>query len=149
MKTLCVVSEGSKKIWDIDPKAGPTNSRDAYVGPLTKKCIEYAEIFHPYSWCILSANYGFLLPDDTVPGPYHASFGDDSAAISKKELWEQIEEKELDEYEMIIVLAGKEYVDVLNEVFSQQKIVNPLNDCEEVDCILRKLNDAIENVIPL
>lgn len=149
MKTFCVVSEGDKKIRDIDSHASPTNAREAYVGPLTKKCIEYAEIFHPYSWCILSANYGFLFPDENVPGPYYSSFGDESATISKKELLEQVEEKELDKYERIVVLAGKYYVDVIMEVFNQQKIVTPLSDCEEDDCMLRKLDSAIEKVIPL
>ena len=60
-----------RKIWDINPFAGPTKAKYVYVGPFAKKCKEYAQKFYPSSWCTLSAKYGFLFPNDIVPGPYN------------------------------------------------------------------------------
>ena len=62
MKTLCIVSCGNRKIWDKNPKAGPTKAECVYIGPFAKKCREYALRFYPSSWYILSAKYGFLFP---------------------------------------------------------------------------------------
>ena len=73
MNTLCVTPCGSKKIRDIFPEAGPTPARDVYIGPFAQKCQQYAQGFYPLEWCILSAKYGFLFPDDIVPGPYNVS----------------------------------------------------------------------------
>jgi hypothetical protein len=69
MKTLCVFPSGTKKIWDINPDAGPTPAKDVYIGPFAKKCEEYVGKFFPDSWWILSSKYGFLYPDEIVPEP--------------------------------------------------------------------------------
>lgn len=74
--TLCVVTCGKKKIWDRHPVAGPTPAGGAYIGSLARKCIEYAEQFYPNHWCILSANYGFLLPDTLIEN-YNITWGDE------------------------------------------------------------------------
>lgn len=96
MKTLCIVPCGKKKIWEKNPKAGPTKAKNVYIGPFAKKCREYAEKFYPYSWCILSAKYGFLFPNDVVLGPYNVSFNDRKTnPITTKELSAQVIEKDL------------------------------------------------------
>ena len=108
MKVLCIISCGNRKIWDKNPNAGLTRARDVYIGPFAKKCKEYAEKFYPSSWCILSAKYGFLFPDDIVPGPYNVTFNDKRTnPISVEELSKQVKEKGLDRYEKILVVGGK------------------------------------------
>ena len=75
IKVLCIIPCGNRKIWDKNPNAGPTRAKDIYIGPFAKKRKEYAEKFYLSSWCILSAKYGFLFPDDIVPGSYNGSSG--------------------------------------------------------------------------
>jgi len=72
--TLCVVSSGKLKIWDKQPDPGSVRARDMYIGIFSKKCIEYAEKLYPYSWRILSAEYGFMKGDDIVSAPMRHVF---------------------------------------------------------------------------
>ncbi|RLL82849.1 hypothetical protein CN13_05965 [Petrotoga sp. HKA.pet.4.5] len=150
MKTLCVVPCGNKKIWDKNPNAGPTKAKYVYIGPFAKKCREYAMRFYPSSWCILSAKYGFLFPNDIVPGPYNVSFNDRKAnPITTKELSAQVKEKELDSYGPIVILGGKNYVEMANKVFSSKEILTPLSNCKGIGYMMGKLNDAIKKGVPL
>jgi hypothetical protein len=76
MNTLCIIPCGSAKIWDKDSDAGPTAAQYVYTGGFSMNCKQYAMMFYPNSWCILSAKYGFLLPDDVVAGPArHVGYG--------------------------------------------------------------------------
>ena len=144
MKELCVVPCGSKKVWDKDPNAGPTKARDVYIGPFAGKCKEYAMKFYPTSWCILSAKYGFLSPDDIVPGPYNVSFNNKRTnPITTEELRIQAIQKGLDRYDQIIVLGGKNYTKITNEIFSLKKVYAPLNSCGGIGHMLGKLDEAI------
>lgn len=70
MKSLCIVPCGNKKIWDKYPDAGETRAKDVYIGSFIRKCQEYALKFYPESWCILSAKYGFIFPEEVIEGPY-------------------------------------------------------------------------------
>jgi len=85
MKTLCIVPCGNRKIWDKNPNAGPTKVEHVYIGPFAKKCREYAMRFYPSSWCILSAKYGFLFPNDIVPIPYNVSFNEPRDKLNNHE----------------------------------------------------------------
>ena len=150
MKTLCIVSCGKKKIWDEKPDAGPTVAKYAYIGNFSKKCQEYAEKFYPKSWCILSAKYGFLFPDDIVPGHYNVSFNDKSTnPISQDELSNQIIEKELNKFDRIVVLGGRNYVNIIRAVFPQKEVHAPLIGCRGNGEMMKKLNDAIKRGVPL
>jgi len=150
MKTLCIVPCGNKKIWDKNPKAGSTKAKYVYIGPFAKKCREYAMRFYPSSWCILSAKYGFLFPNDIVPGLYNVRFNDRKTnPITTKELSAQVKEKELDSYGQIVILGGKNYVEMANKVFSSKEILTPLSDCKGIGYMMGKLNDAIKKGVPL
>lgn len=150
MKTLCIVPCGNRKIWEKNPKEGPTKAEYVYIGPFAKKCREYAMRFYPSSWCILSAKYGFLFPDELVTGPYNVSFNDKKTnPITTKELFAQVKEKELDNYERIVILGGKNYVEMANEVFSSKAIFSPLSDCKGIGYMMGKLNDSIIRGVPL
>lgn len=80
-RVLCVISCGGKKIWDSSSgrNAGPTPARNVYTGNFVRLNQKYTERFYPYSWCILSARYGFLMPDDIVPRNYNVRITDPEA----------------------------------------------------------------------
>ena len=149
MSTLCIVPCGGKKIWDKNPKAGPTEAQYVYIGPYSKKCIEYAKKFYPNSWCILSAKHGFLFPNDIVPEPYNVTFNDKKTnPISTKQLFQQAKAKGLDKFDEIVVLGGKAYVDRVIAVFPNKKIRVPLSH-KRIGEKLKSLNDAIKKGILL
>jgi len=150
MKALCIIPCGNKKIWDKKPGLGPQKARNVYIGVFATKCKEYAERFYPSSWVILSAKYGFLFPEDIIPGPYNVSFNKKNTnPITVKELRIQAERKGLYEYEKIIVLGGKKYTQIVKDVFSGKEIYTPLADCRGIGYMLSKLNDAIKKGVPL
>jgi len=150
MKTLCIVPCGNRKTWDKNPNTGPTKAEHVYIGPFAKKCREYAMKFYPTSWCILSAKYGFLFPNDIVPGPYNASFNDPKTnPVTTKELSAQVMEKDIDNYDRIVILGGKNYVEMANEVFSSKEILTPLRECKGIGYMMGKLNDSIKRGVPL
>ena len=126
-RKLCVVVCGKKKIWDENSNIGSVKSKDIYTGPFTRKCIEYAEKFYKNSYCILSAKYGFLYPDEIIKGPYNECFHQKkSNPISKNILILQIMSKKLNEFDKIIILGGKYYTNLIKDLFPQQDIINPL-----------------------
>lgn len=150
MKTLCIVPCGKIKIWDKYPKTGPTKAEAVYIGPFAKKCKEYAIRFYPSSWCILSAKYGFLYPTDTIPCTYNVSFNDKkSSPITVQELSSQVIKKELNDYERIVILGGKNYVEMINKLFSSKETVIPLRGCKGNGYMMGKLNDAIKKGVPI
>lgn len=144
MKSICIIPCGRKKIWDLKSDAGPTRAKDVYIGTFTRKCQEYAEIFYPNAWYILSAKYGFLSPKDIIPGPYNVTFNKKKTnPISNEELFIQANTKRIDKYNYIVVLGGKNYVDRIAKVFSNQKVLAPLKNCKGIGYMMGKLNDAI------
>jgi len=150
MRVLCIVPCGNKKIWDKKPDAGPQKARDVYTGPFASKCRKYAEQFYPSSWLILSAKYGFLFPDDIVPGPYNISFNDkNTRPVTTEELRSQAERKGLYDCKKIVVLGGKNYTQIVKEIFQNKEIHDPLSDCKGIGYMMEKLNNAIKRGIPL
>ena len=145
MKDLCIVTCGKRKIWDQNPDDGPKEAKDVYIGPLSKKAKEYAEKYYPENWMILSAKYGFLNPTDIIPENYDACFNiKSSKTISIEELEIQVLNKNLKEYNRIIVLGGKFYTDMILNLFPDNEVVNPLKDCKGIGYMLKKINDAIK-----
>lgn len=141
---LCIVPCGSSKIWDKNPNAGPTIAEDVYQGTFSKKCQEYAKKFYSDSWCILSAKYGFLMPYDEVEGPYNVTFNDNSTnPILPDVLVDQLIEKKLDNYEKIVVVAGKNYENILKSVFNDKEIYNPLSGCKGIGYMMNRLSVLI------
>ena len=146
MIRLCIIPCGKRKIWDKNPNIGPTTAKSAYMGSFTKKCKEYAIKYYPKSWCILSAKYGFLFPNDIIPGPYDVSFNNkDSKQISVKELSFLANEKALYKYEKIVILGGKNYIEIAKKVFAKKEINIPLKDCKGIGYMMSKLNESIKS----
>lgn len=149
MKILCIAPCGDRKIWKKKSNAGPTKAKYVYTGPYAGKCIEYAEKYYPSSWCILSAKYGFLFPDDIVPEPYNVTFKKKKTnPITVDELSIQVREKGLDKYDKIIVLGGQDYSNVIKEVFPGKDIYEPLYGLR-MGHSMGKLNDSIKRGVPL
>ena len=141
---LCVVPCGKRKIWDKYPNAGPTKAKDVYIGPFAKTCIEYAEKFYPGTYVILSAKYGFLFPDEVIPGNYNVTFNDPSTnPITVEELRRQAEQKGLMKYDEIVVIAGRYYVDIVEKVFKGKKIVAPLQGLGGMGKMISAMKKAI------
>ncbi len=108
-KVLIIVPCGLSKIWDKNPNAGPTFAKDAYKGSPFKLNRQYAERFGT-KWIILSAKYGFILPDYEIPGPYEVTFNRKSSnPVSREVLCTQVKDQGLELFPIIVGLGGKEY----------------------------------------
>lgn len=150
MRSLCIVPCGSRKIWDKNPSAGPTQAGEVYIGPFVKKCIDYAKKFHPSSWVILSAKYGFLFPSDVITADYNVTFNDrKTKPITVDELLKQAVEKSFNDYNEIIVLGGKNYATRCIQVFGTDKVKMPLAGCSGIGFMLSKIKIAIDCCEPL
>ncbi len=144
MKTLCIITCGSKKIWDKKPNSGPTKAKEAYIGSFSRKCKEYAEKYYPNDWCILSAKYGFIFPDEIIKEPYDVCFYQKkSNPITPKELSKQSIEKKLDNYDKITVLGGKIYTSKVKKVFPEKEVYNPLSNCGGIGYMMQKMNKLL------
>lgn len=149
MKTLCIVPCGQRKIWNKFPNAGPQKAKDVYTGPYASKCIQYAQLFYPESWCILSAKHGFLLPDEIIPGPYEVTFKKKHTnPITKNDLLNQVQDKGLNSFIRIIALGGKVYCDLIDDLFRGKTIIKPLSG-KTIGVSLKILCEAINKRIPL
>jgi hypothetical protein len=68
---------------------------------------------------VLSAKYGFLLPDDVVPGPYNVTFKRPSThPIEVAALRRQVPARGLDRYDVVVGLGGKDYRSIVEDVFA-------------------------------
>ena len=106
---------------DISKKA---KAKDAYMGKITRLGIKFAEKFFDGNYVIISAKFGFLKPDDEIYN-YNLYLGKLNKEDRKKLidcLKKQIKEKNLDAYDKIIVIAGKDYLEIVKEVFKDKKI---------------------------
>ncbi len=116
--TLVIVPCGQRKIWDRYPNAGPVAARNAYTGPLFKVNREYAEKFGD-RWVVLSAKYGFISPDFTIPGPYNVTFKrKQTCPIPVATLSDQVRHQSLGQFQLVIGLGGREYVSVIRGAFA-------------------------------
>lgn len=150
MKTLCIASCGKSKIWDKRPQVGATPARNVYVGHFSGACGRYADKFYPESWCILSAKYGFVFPDELIPESYNVSFNDRrSNPISADELYKQAKDKDLLEYDRIVVMGGANYRKMMAVVFKGKELVFPLQGMKAMGPMIGRMNQAIRNDEPL
>src|SRR5260370_33801740 len=115
--TLVIVPCGKSKIWDRKPGIGPTPARDAYTGNPFKLNREYAEVVGG-KWIILSAKYGFIQPEFRIEN-YNVTFNKKSSMpVSMSTLQAQIHANRLWDFDMIVVLGGKQYRTVVEKAFS-------------------------------
>lgn len=124
MKTLVVIPCGKSKAWGRQPKKLrlPVPARFAYHGAPFLANRRYAEALAAQpgnAWVILSAKYGFLHPNDTIPEPYNVTFNNPSTGpISPASLQEQVRSKRLVQFRWVIGLGGPEYRGALESAFT-------------------------------
>ncbi|NJE30092.1 hypothetical protein E3E38_03385 [Thermococcus sp. 18S1] len=151
-RCLCVATCGARKIWSIDPDAPDyVPAKDAYVGSLSKKTIEYAKTFHPGSYVILSAKYGFLLPDEKISD--YDAYCNKNPIITIPELKKQTTEKMvndtvLKEYDKVVVIGSSCYCNWVKEVFGEDKVECPVAGLP-IGKMLQRLKEAITSRKPL
>jgi hypothetical protein len=121
-EVLVIVPCGLSKIWDKNPNAGPTLARDVYTGSPFKLNRQYAERFGT-KWIILSAKYGFILPDFEIPEAYEVTFKRKASnPVSRELLKMQVKDQGLEQFSMIIGLGGKEYRLAIDDAFQGQSV---------------------------
>lgn len=120
LNILVVVPCGSSKIWGKFPKSNATRADEAYVGPPFKVNRAFAQKFAD-KWVILSAKYGFIEPKFVIPENYDVSFNQPATnPISVSELKAQAKKKDLENYDVVIALGGKNYTEIVKEVFGHR-----------------------------
>ncbi|HPZ14908.1 MAG TPA: hypothetical protein PLK04_11890 [Bacillota bacterium] len=149
-KILCVISCGSRKIWDDSSgrDAGPTLARNVYTGNFARLNQKYAERFYPESWCILSARYGFLMPDDVVSENYNVRITDPEA-ISIENLQEQAQRLGLDRFDRVVVVAGRDYVTAVRRALPKIRVDAPLAGAGGIGGMMKRVRMALERGEPL
>ena len=116
---LVIIPCGQSKIWQKEPKHGPAKAKEAYTGAPFKVNREFAEKFAD-KWMILSAKYGFIDPDFVIPADYNVTFKRLSTnPISIDALKEQIRKRNLQVFDNVIALGGKDYSSKVKLVFVQ------------------------------
>lgn len=152
MKTLCVVPCGKAKVWDKEPTRGPTAARFVYTGSFATAARHYAEQFHPRAWMILSAKFGFLAPDDLVPGPYEVTFNKRTRdVITPAQLAAQVAARRLGRFDQVVVIAGRVYGDMVRVAFDRTKaeVVVPMTGLTGMGKMLAALKKARVAGVPL
>ncbi len=130
VRYLCVATCGARKIWDVDPNVPEyVEAKNAYVGPLSKKTIEYCQKFYPNSYVILSAKYGFLLPHEKITN--YNSACNRNPMITLPELEKQAKTKTLNGilligYEKVVVMGSTCYCNWVKEVFGSGRVECPI-----------------------
>ncbi|MES5939009.1 MULTISPECIES: DUF6884 domain-containing protein [Bacillus cereus group] len=143
MKRLCIIPCGKKKIWDKYPDYGPMEAKDVYISPFGKACQAYATMFFE-NWVILSAKHGFLRPNDIVLENYDLAFDSKSdEIISMEQLKQQMIEKDLLQFDEIVLLAGKKHKKVVTQLYAEEIITYPLAGCKGIGYMLQRLKWAV------
>lgn len=113
---LVIIACGKSKIWDKYPDAGPTAAKDAYTGSYFRANRRYAEA-QGCDWMILSAKYGLIEPDFIIPGLYDVTFKDSAThPVTDEDLQKQVSKYQLARYVIIVILGGREYVEIAERV---------------------------------
>lgn len=115
---LVIVPCGRSKIWEREPERGPTRAAEAYTGTLFALNRAHAERFGD-AWVILSAKYGFILPDFVLPGPYEVTYTRASTGpIAPAQLRQQVQVLSLRQYPVVVGLGGKAYRAAITVAFA-------------------------------
>ena len=116
-KILVVVPCGRSKIWSKFPQRKAIRADEAYIGPPFKVNRAFAQKIAD-RWVILSAKYGLIKPDFVIPKNYDVSFNKPATApISLSKLRAQANKKGLVDYDVVIALGGKNYIEIVKNVF--------------------------------
>ncbi|WP_430786331.1 DUF6884 domain-containing protein [Virgibacillus flavescens] len=150
MNQLSIIPCGKKKVWDKFPAHGPASTMDTYIGTFHTLCRRYAMEFSN-QWVVLSAKHGFLLPEDIVEENYDVTFNQKSnEIITFDQLWSQVVEKGLNQFDELVILTGKKYKKVIDGNFEKKITMKyPLADYSGMGYMQQALKSSVEKGIPL
>lgn len=116
-KTLVIVPCTKTKIWQKQNTFRRVQAQFVYTGtPYNLNC-QFAKRFGD-QWCILSAKYGFLHPEDEIEGPYDVTFLDPNThPIEIDKLKYQVRQMSLNTFGEVIVLGGRIYEERTRDAF--------------------------------
>jgi len=126
MKELYILPCSKTKIWDTNSRLEPLQpSGDVYKGQLHLKGKSFVKFYQTSdpAYLILSAKYGFIYPETKIEN-YNETFK--SKKPDLKFLGDQIRKYCLYDTELVIVLGGSVYANVVRRVFKNSKICVPL-----------------------
>ena len=121
---LVIIGCGKSKIWgkNGESSVGPQRAKDVYTSYCSKLKRQLAER-EGCDWMILSAKYGFILPDLVIPCAYDVTFKSKSTRpISVADLAQQVEDQKLYRYNEIAIIAGAEYIERVREAFQGRRV---------------------------
>jgi len=138
---IIIIACGKKKIFSDNPTCQRTYAKDLYTGNFHKTSQEYALNFAD-EFCILSAKFGFLFPNDIITEDYDVTFKDKKTnPITIKELKKQI--KIFNNYDIIETACGKIYHDIIEDVF-EKKIHNHLTGLSGMGFMIQYMKNKIK-----
>ncbi|WP_228550194.1 DUF6884 domain-containing protein [Salinibacillus xinjiangensis] len=143
--TLYIIPSGKPKIWDRNPELGSTKANEAYTGTFHRLCQQYVKQFSD-PWVVISPKYGLLRPDDEVKGTYDLSFNikRNPEVISIETMKQQLDDKGLQHFSNIIMLGGKKFKPIMNQLYSNAQVSFPLHGTKGIGDMQRILKQAIE-----
>lgn len=115
-----IVSCTGSKAWHKDkrlPKKLPAKA--AYTGTMFKISKSIIEKYSLEPWFILSAKYGLISPEKLIED-YEATFNKPGNHIDPLEVWKQFRLLKFHRKEVLLVLAGRKYVDVIAYCIGKQ-----------------------------
>ena len=159
MRIACIVPGSYIQIWNKNPDiSGPQKADDMFLGRFSSTAKKYAKTFHNENYYYLTLKQGLLAPTDIVPSfevTATASF-DDPEAVSVNSLQEQWNNFGLQDYDLIVFLGTKPYLergwaDRLQQLLGSHndRLFIPLAEDEEENFGIAKIKDAILTGIPL
>jgi len=140
---ICIISCGARKVWKSDNSRKLVPAKDAYTGPLFKKCKEYAERFFPENWFIISDKYGLIRPDALI-SDYNIS---PDAVKGNHQFVEYIARQKIQlgiTASIITTTSGKIHQDILNKAFPESSFQNPVAKLSQGKR-LQKLNQLLND----
>ncbi len=150
VKKLLVVSCGYKKIFERYPYLENIPARKVYIGSFSRAMIEYGDKFFGDNYVILSAKYGFIYPYEIIPKNYNVTFNDPSTKpVTVEELKQQIKQKQLDKYDIIFVMGGERYLNMVTKAFEGKQIIDVFENIDMMGIIISKLINAVKTDKPL
>jgi len=115
-RVLVITSCTKEKIGYTSKVKAP--AKNMYRGPLFRLVKEFCEI-NNFDYVIISAKYGLLFPDDIIEG-YEKVLKTKKDVGAIRPIVEERLKKILDKYEKVVVIAGTNYLKVLENVINDK-----------------------------
>lgn len=149
-KRIIFISCTKNKIWNICPNLKSVEAGSAYLGPDFVLSTHISQKLGGRI-IIFSAKYGFLNPNDEIPGYYDVTFSrQNDPYISMEVLRNQAMQMELLHYKEVYILCSEPYHQRIKNIYAEfpVKFYNPILDfytLKDVCYVLNKYNMSLTN----